>query len=106
MFSVPDIDNFFKVSGSSGDSIAIFIRWERLLSLRRFHSRVFISFICENLLSTEAVETGIDRLILASVFKLGNIVTSVSFVTNSFCRKVFHSVVTLLHHWKSVVPYF
>ena len=74
-FSVPDIDSFFKVKGQSGsctlsgDSIAIFIRWEKLLSLRRFHSRVFNSFICEKLLSTEAVETG---LILASVFKLGD----------------------------------
>ena len=74
---------------------------------------LFISFIWEKLLSTEAVATGIDRLTVASVFMFGNILLSIiSFVANSIncnfmfslgClainwRKVFHSVVMSGEH--------
>ena len=59
--------------------MAIFIKCERLVSLKQLHRRVFISFICEKLLSTEAVATGMDRPMVASVFKFGNILLSISF---------------------------
>ena len=39
------------------------------------YNLVLIIFICEKLLSTEAVETGIVRQILARVLKFGNIDT-------------------------------
>ena len=46
---------------SGGDSIAILIKLERLVSLRLLRSRVLISFICEKLRSIDAVATGIDK---------------------------------------------
>ena len=39
---------------------------ERLQSLRALRNRVFNSFICEKLLSTEAVETGIVKKLLST----------------------------------------
>ena len=64
--------------------MAISIRCERLVSLKRLRRRVFINFILEKLLSTEAVAMEMDRLMVASVFKFGNILLSISFVANSF----------------------
>jgi len=92
---------------SAGDSIVIFIRWERLLLFRLLRNRVLINFILEKLLSTNAVETGIERLIVAILHKFGNSVLIMSLETSSFnCdfmlfsglftnswRYVFHSVV-------------
>ena len=54
----------------SGEAILIFIRCERLESLRLPDSLVFIIFISEKLLSMDAVEMGIDKSIQVSVFKL------------------------------------
>ena len=51
----------------SGDSIAIFIKQERLNSSIQFLNRVLISFIWEKLLSTEAVPTEMERQIFDSV---------------------------------------
>ena len=68
---------------SAGDSIAIFIRFERFLSLRLLRRRVYIRFICEKLLSTDAVVTGMERLIEASLLKLGNNVFITSLETSS-----------------------
>ena len=74
----------------TGDSIAIFIRCERIESLKLLRSRVLFSFISEKLHSTEAVATGMERLMVASVCKLGNIVFSISFEANSFnCNFMF-----------------
>ena len=64
----------------SGDSIAIFIKWDRLFSPRRFLRWVFIIFIWEKLRSTEAVPIGIGRHMLAKVFKFGSMLMSVSLV--------------------------
>ena len=68
----------------SGDSMAIFIKELRSLSPMRFLNRVLINFIWDKLLSTEAVPTGIERQIFDSLFKLGNIDSSISLVANSF----------------------
>ena len=78
MFSRSLLESF------SGDSIAIFIKEERLLSPMRFLNRVLIIFIWEKLLSTEAVPTEIKRHLFASLFKSGNIVSSIFLVANSF----------------------
>ena len=56
----------------AGDSIVIFIRCERLQSLKLLRSRVLISFISEMLRSTETVATGMERLMVASVRKFGS----------------------------------
>ena len=63
--------------------MAIFIN-DKLISLRRFLSRVLIIFISEKLRSTEAVPTGIDKQMFAVTLKLGNIAMSMLFVVNSF----------------------
>ena len=68
----------------SGDSIAIFIKLDRLESLRQLLRRVLINFIWEKLLSTDAVETGRVRLMVASVLKFGNMAFNISFEANSF----------------------
>ena len=68
----------------SGDSIAIFIKLDRLESLRQFLRRVLINFIWEKLLSTDAVETGRVRLMVASVLKFGNMAFNISFEANCF----------------------
>ena len=57
----------------SGVSIEIFIKQERLLSPIRFLNRVFISFICEKLLSMEAVRTGIARQMFERVLRWGTL---------------------------------
>ena len=66
-----------------GDSIEIFMRWERLPALKELRKRVLISFIWEKLLSTDAVDTGMDKPIEAILLKLGNIATSISLVISS-----------------------
>ena len=80
-----------------------------LPSVREFSGHVLVSFNWEKLLSTEAVETGNVKPIEAIFCKLGNIVTSISFVMSSLScnamlssgflasnvRKVIHSVCTL-----------
>ena len=58
---------------SVGNSVAIFIRWERLVFFNLPHKRVFISFIWENLLAIEVVVTGMDKLMEAIVCKFGTI---------------------------------
>ena len=68
---------------SAGDSIVIFIRFERFLSLRLLCRRVFIRFICERLLSTDVVVTWIERLIGASLLKLGKNIFITSLETSS-----------------------
>ncbi len=45
----------------SGDSIAIFIRYDRVVSPMRFRSRVFIIFICEKLHSIARSSTNRNR---------------------------------------------
>ena len=91
---------------SAGDSITICIRFERFLSLRLLRRWVFIRFICEKLLYTDALVTGMERLIEASLLKLGNNVFITSLETSSLSqilmllsglftnswRYVFHSV--------------
>ena len=57
----------------SGDSIAIFIKEERLLSPMRFLNRVSIIFIYEKLISIEAVPTGIERQIFLACSNWGTL---------------------------------
>ena len=55
----------------SGDSMTIFIKLDRLSSVKRLRWRFFINFISEKLCSTDAVEMGIDKHMVASVCRLG-----------------------------------
>ena len=97
-FSVPHIYNLFKITilQSVWGFDGYFQKGERLVSLKRLRRRDFINFICEKLLSTEAVATGIDRLMIARVFKLGNILFSISFVAN--LQLQLHVLFRLLSH--------
>ncbi len=67
----------------SGDSEDILIKCDKLNSDSLFRSRDLIVFICEKLLSTDAVVTGIVRQILASVLRFGYIAPISSVVVNS-----------------------
>ena len=69
---------------ASGDSNAIFIRYERLASPSQFLRPDFTIFIWEKERSTEAVPTGIVRQTLARMFKLGNMVCIMEVIDNSF----------------------
>ena len=60
--------------------MAILISWP---SIKEFRRRVFISFIWEKHLSSEAIETGNVTPIEAIFSKFGNIVTSISFLMSS-----------------------
>ena len=46
--------------------------------------RFFINFMSEKLISTDAVEMGIDKHMVASLCRLGNNAISMSLVSNSF----------------------
>ena len=85
-----------------GDSITIFIRCDKLLSLKQLRKRVCISFICEKLLSTEAVAMGIERVTVASVLKLGNMVFSMSLEANSPNCTFMSSLGCLAMNWRNV----
>ena len=66
----------------SGDSIATFIRCDKLKSDNMFHKLDF-NFFCENLLSTDAIITGIVIQIVASALRFGYIAPIMSVVANS-----------------------
>ena len=55
-----------------GDSIEIFMRCEKLPALKELRKRVLISFIWEKLLSTDAVDTGMDKPIEAILLICNN----------------------------------
>ena len=74
----------------SGESIAIFIKCDRLVSPIQFLSLVFIIFICEKLRSTEAVVTGMDKQTVERVLRLGNIATNISLLACQFLQLLFH----------------
>ena len=50
----------------SGDSMTIFIKLDRLSSVKRLRRRFFINFMSEKLCSADAVEIGIDKHMVAS----------------------------------------
>ena len=60
----------------------------RFLSFRLLHNRVLINFIWEKLISTDAVETEIERLIVAILHKFGNIVL----ITNKLFQLQIHVI--------------
>ena len=68
----------------SGDSNAIFIRYERLASPSWFLRRDLTIFIWGKEHSTEAVPTGMVRQTLARMLKFGNMVCIMELVDNSF----------------------
>ena len=68
----------------SGDSITIFIKLDRLSSVKRLRWRLFINFMSEKLCSADAVEMGIDKHMVASLCRLGNNAISMPLVSNSF----------------------
>ena len=49
------------------------IGWERPVSFKLLCKRVFIDFVREKLLSTEAISTAMDKLIETIVCKFGNV---------------------------------
>ena len=73
-FSIPHVNNFFQstISEFSGDSMTIFIKLDRLSSVKRLRRRFFINFMSEKLRSADAIEMGIDKDMVASLCRLGN----------------------------------
>ena len=69
---------------ASGNSNAIFIRYERLAPPSQFLRRDFTIFIWEKERSTKAVPTGMVRQTLARMIKFGNMVCIMKLVDNSF----------------------
>ena len=68
----------------SGYSMTIFIKLDRLSSVKRLQRRFFINFMSEKLRSTDAIEMGIDKHMVASLCRLRNNAISMSLVSNSF----------------------
>ena len=67
----------------------IFIKLDRLSSVKRLRRQFFTNFISEKLCSADAVEMGIDKHMIASVCRLENNAISMSLVGNSFsCRDI------------------
>ena len=64
--------------------MTIFIKLDRLRSVKRLRKGFFINFMSEKLRSTDVVEMGIDKHLVASLCRLGNIGISMSLVSNSF----------------------
>ena len=64
--------------------MTIFIKLDRLSSVKRLRRRFFIDFTSEKLRSADAVEMGIDKHMVASLCRLGNKAISMSLVSNSF----------------------
>ena len=64
--------------------MTIFIKLDRLSSIRWLRRRFFINFMSEKLRSADAVVMGIDKHMVASLCKLGNNAISMSLVSNSF----------------------
>ena len=83
LFHVSTTSSKWLSINSAGDSIVISTRFERFLLLRLLRRRVFIRFIREKLICTDAVVTGMDRLIKASLLKMGNNVFITSLKTRS-----------------------
>ena len=67
----------------------IFIKLDRLSSAKQLRRRFFINFLSNKLRSTDVVEMGIDKHMVASLCRLGNDAISMSLVSNSFsCRDI------------------
>ena len=62
----------------------IFIKLDRLSSVKRLRRRFFINFMSEKFRSADAVEMGIDKHMVASLCRLGNNALCKSLVSNSF----------------------
>ena len=68
----------------SGDSMTIFIKLDRLSSVKRLWRRFFINFMTETLRSADAIAMGIYNHMVASLCRLRNNAISMSLVSNSF----------------------
>ena len=55
-----------------GYSLRIFIKLDRLSSVKQFRRWFFINFMSEKLRSADAVEMGRDKHMVASLCRLGN----------------------------------
>ena len=54
--------------------MTVFIKLDRLSSVKQLRRRFCINFISEKLGSAYAVEMGIDKLMVASLCRLGNVI--------------------------------
>ena len=64
--------------------MTIFIKLDRLTSVKQLRRQFFINFMSEKLRSADAVEMGIDKHMVASLYRLGNNAISMSLVSNSY----------------------
>ncbi len=64
--------------------MTIFIKLDRLSSVKWLRRRFFINFMYEKLRSADAVEMGIDKHMIASLCRLGNKAINMSLLSNSF----------------------
>ena len=70
--------------GFSAESMPIFIKLDSLSSDKRSRRRLFINFMSVKLCFADAVEMGIDKHMVASLYRLGYNAISISLVSNSF----------------------
>ena len=70
--------------------MTIFIKLDRLSSVKRLRRRFFINFISEKFCSADVVEMGIDKHIVASLCRLGNNAISMSLVVNPSVAWIYH----------------
>ena len=64
--------------------MTIFIKLDRLSSVKLLRRQLFINFMSEKHPSADAIEMGIDKHMVASLCRLGNNAISMSLVSNSF----------------------
>ena len=64
--------------------MTIFIKLDRLSSVKQLRRRFFINFMSEKHCSADAVEMGIDKHMVASLCRLGNNAINMPLVNNSF----------------------
>ena len=76
-----------------------FIKLDRLSSVMRLWRQFFINFLSEKLCSSDAIEMGIDKHMVASLCRLGNAI-SMSLVSNAFSCMDISFFGCLIRSWR------
>ena len=84
------------------DSMTIFVKLDRISSVMRLQRWFFMNFMSEKLCSSDAVEMGIDKHMVASLYRLEINVISMSLVSNSFSCMDIPSFDSLIRSWQYV----
>ncbi len=84
----------------SGHLMTIVIKLDGLSSVKWLPRRFSINYMSEKLCSADAVEMGIDKHMVASLYRLGNNAISMSLVSNSFSCMDTSSFGCLIRSWR------